>query len=44
MYISYVEDGEIQCVWVQLKLENLLRAHIYKKTSEQMKSEALFRC
>jgi len=31
MYISFVEDGAPKCVWVQLKLENLLRTCIFKK-------------
>jgi len=33
MYISFVEDGAPKCVWVQLKLENLLRKHIFNKTN-----------
>jgi len=31
MYISFVEDGAPKCVWVQLKLENLLRTYIFRK-------------
>lgn len=31
MYISFVEDGVPKCVWVQLKLENLLRTYTLKK-------------
>jgi len=31
MYISFVEDGTPKCVWVQLKLENLVRTYIVRK-------------
>jgi len=31
MYITFAEDGATKCVWVQPKLESIVRTHIFKK-------------
>lgn len=31
MYISVVEDGVSQCLWVLPRLENIVRTRVFKK-------------